>query len=62
MDEISDTTATRIEIAASALERGNRALALGVLLNIPVREQAVAMALLRRYGFDPATLLAPAPA
>lgn len=56
--EVSVATAARIEIAVEAVQRGNRPLALGVLLAIPAPERVAAMAVLREFGCDPTTLLA----
>lgn len=58
MDDVSDATAARIELAVDAIARGNRSLAVGVLLAIPAAERLAAMAWLRALGADPATLLA----
>lgn len=60
MDEVSQATAARIELAIEAIDRGNRSLAVGVLLAIPAAERMAAMSWLRMLGAEPATLLAPA--
>lgn len=56
--DVSEATAARIEIAIEAVGRGNRGLAVGVLLAIPAAERLAAMECLRMFGLDLATALA----
>lgn len=58
--DVSLATAARIELAAGAIERGDRALAVGVLLSIPPGERLAASAWMRALGVDLAALLTPA--
>lgn len=59
MPEISLATAARVELAAGAIERGDRVLAVGVLLAIPLAERVAAAAWMRALGVDLPGLLTP---
>jgi len=62
MMDIPLSSAAWFEQLLDAIENGQRNRAAIALISIPERDLEAIDARLRRYGFDPATLLAPTPA
>jgi hypothetical protein len=59
MPEISYAAAARVGLLLRAVQAGDRALVAEMLLSIPEAEVGAVEARLRRFGADPAILLAP---
>lgn len=58
MPEIQLATAARFGLLLAAVRRGERDMAAEMLVSIPEEDLGAIEARLRRFGMDPATLLA----